>query len=72
MTEWTSIYSSHVDSIAYENGDLLVKWDSGKVSRYKAVPQEVAETVMKSWSVGGALAEMIKGQYEHSYTAASE
>ena len=63
------VYSSHVSTIAYddETKRLSVTWDTGKTSNYEGVPQQLAESVMNSWSVGTALHDQIKGKYDHNY-----
>lgn len=67
--DWQSVYSSHVDKIAYDEGSqqLYVVWQSGKTSVYDGVPSNVADEVRKSPSIGSALRETIKGLYSHRY-----
>lgn len=63
------VYSSHVAQIGHDpdTGELHVVWDTGKTSIYSGVPADVADGVMKSWSIGTALREQVKGQYDHRY-----
>ena len=63
------VFSSHVSQIGHDadTGDLIVKWDTGKTSAYAGVPPDLAQSVMKSWSVGKALTESVKGRFEHRY-----
>jgi len=64
------VFSSHINQIGHDpdTGELHVAWDSGKRSIYSGVPADVAQTVMRSWSVGKALTTKVKGgQYEHRY-----
>ena len=65
---WTPVFSSWVAEIGYdsENNRMLVKWAKGGMSAYDGVPEEIADQVAKSWSVGDALKTMIIGQYDHS------
>ena len=64
------VFSSHVSQIGHDadTGDLIVKWDTGgKTSAYANVPPDLAQTVMRSWSVGKALTQIVKGVYDHRY-----
>jgi hypothetical protein len=65
---WSGVYSSHVAEIGYddETQEMLVKWDSGRISGYKGVSAEEAELISKSPSVGQALRQ-VKGRYPHRY-----
>jgi hypothetical protein len=65
--EMRSVYSSHVSSIGYENGNLIVEWANGRTSEYSGVPENVAEEVMNAPSIGSALRNSIKGAYVHRY-----
>lgn len=68
MVEMRSVYSSRVDSIGFENGRLFVRWaKGGKTSVYEGVPEELADQVMRSPSIGSALRMSIENQYPHSY-----
>lgn len=67
-----SVFSSHIDSVGYDEEGLVVLWNTGRYSRYSGVPQEVAEKVMSSWSVGEALNSMVKGRYDHEYIGGGE
>lgn len=63
--------SENVATIEYDtdSSELFVTWKrSGKTSIYEGVPPDVADTVAKSWSVGAALNEQIKGKYPHRYS----
>lgn len=63
------VFSSHVNQIGYdaEKSELHVAWDTGKRSVYSEVPQDVAHGVMNNWSVGSAIREQIKPNYQHRY-----
>lgn len=67
LPEMKSVYSSNVDTIGYDNGDLYVQWTTGRVSVYHGVPASVASDVAGSWSVGKALREQVKERYSHEY-----
>ena len=64
-----SVYSSHVSRIGYDadQHELLVEWDTGKVSAYSGVPPDVADEAMNSWSVGTFLNNSVKKQFQHRY-----
>jgi hypothetical protein len=63
------VFSSHVNKTGYDDQarELWVQWDTGKTSVYEGVPDDVAQSVMNSWSVGTAIRERIKPQYPHRY-----
>jgi hypothetical protein len=63
-----SVYSTNVNAIGYdaENSELYVEWNSGKISIYSGVPEDVAESVKKAPSVGTAMRD-IKAEYRHRY-----
>jgi hypothetical protein len=65
--EMREVYSSHVDSIGFEDGELTVTWSSGKTSVYSGVPESVANSVMDAPSIGSALRSDVKGKYSHRY-----
>lgn len=67
-----SVYSSMVSEIGYDDqtGELLVRWaKSGKLSGYKGVSEDVAESLGAGniASVGEYLNAEIKDQYPHRY-----
>jgi hypothetical protein len=63
------VHSSHVDKIGYDpdNQTLVVVYKTGKTSVYQSVPQDIADQVMNSYSVGQALHNLVKGVYGHEY-----
>ena len=61
------VFSSHVAAMGYDDGTLYVQWTTGRVSAYEGVPEDLADKVTKSWSIGDALRTDIKGQYGHRY-----
>lgn len=63
------VFSSHVQSVGYDEatGDLLVNWNTGRISAYEGVPPELAESVSRAPSVGEALHAMIKPKFKHRY-----
>jgi hypothetical protein len=66
---WKSVFSSHINKIRYDAKlqQLHVIWDTGKESVYSGVPQNVAEDVMNSASIGARLHTDIKGKFAHRY-----
>lgn len=64
-----SVYSSHVNKVGYDpqQRELLVEWDTGRVSAYADVPPDVADEAVNAWSVGTFLNNEVKGRYRHSY-----
>jgi len=69
--DMTPVHSSHVDSVGYDATaqEMHVRWDSGKTSIYSGVPAELADEVLKSWSVGSALTEKVKSAFSHRYAS---
>ena len=62
-----SKWSSHVDSIWYDGGDLFVTYSTGKTVRYQGVPEAVFREVNSAASVGKALRELVRGKYAFGY-----
>jgi len=62
-------FSSHVNAVGYDHSaqELHVEFKNGKVAVYKNVPPDVANHVTSAASVGSALHQHVKGQYEHTY-----
>jgi hypothetical protein len=51
-----------------ETNELHVTWKkSGKTSVYSGVDAEKAKTVMNSWSINGALNDLVKPHHGHAY-----
>jgi hypothetical protein len=63
------VYSSHVAEIGWndETNELVVTWQSGKVSAYAGVGEELARQIANAPSVGVALNSQVKGVYGHRY-----
>ena len=62
-----SKWSSHVDSIWYDGGDLFVTYSTGKTVRYQGVPEAVFREVNSAASVGKALRELVRDKYRYEY-----
>lgn len=58
-----------VREVAYDSNtqELLVTWNSGKISAYSDVPEDIALQVANAPSVGQAMNQMIKNNYSHRY-----
>lgn len=68
MIQMRPVLSSHIEKIGYEAStqQLVVEFDTGRRVAYVPVPADIADRVMNSWSVGKALHEEIRGQYQHT------
>lgn len=64
-----AVFSDAVDRIGHdpETQELYVTWKEGRTSVYTGVPQDVAQDVTNSWSVGKALRERVIPNYQHRY-----
>lgn len=64
-----SVFSSNVSEIGFddEKHELLVTWNSGKVSAYEGVTEEKADEIARAPSVGQALNMEIKPFFRHRY-----
>ena len=67
--DWQSVYSSHIDGIAYDVGtqELHVKYQTGKTAIYQDVPPDKAGQVATAPSIGTALHDLVRGQHQHRY-----
>jgi hypothetical protein len=63
------VFSSNVQSVGWDEatGDLIVTWNTGRVSAYSGVPEDLALQLSTAPSVGGMLNSDIKNQYPHRY-----
>ena len=64
-----SVYSSHVSEIGYDPDQqaLHVVFKNGKHAVYRDVPPEVADSVTSAPSIGTAINNSIRDQYEFAY-----
>jgi len=64
-----NVFSSHVQSIGHdpETSELTVVYKNGTHTIYDGVPEDVATKIFQSESIGSALHEHVKGQYQHRY-----
>ena len=59
-----NVESSNINSIGYENGELVVEFKGGSSYKYLDVPQEMFINMINSESKGKFLAENLKNKYE--------
>jgi hypothetical protein len=50
-----------------DSEEMTVTWNSGRVSVYSGVSEDVARSVANAASVGEAINMQIKGKYQHRY-----
>lgn len=64
-----AVFSSNVQSVGYDEDkqELLVTWNSGRVSAYAGVPEETAVRLANAPSVGQMLNSEIKPAFPHRY-----
>lgn len=69
--EFQPVYSSHIDSLAYDDATstLHVRYSKGNTAIYEGVPANVAAQVMQAPSIGTALHSLVRGQFPHKYGA---
>jgi len=65
MSEAKRVFSSHIDSIAYDAAthQFTVNWSRGGASVYDGVPPDIARSVIDAPSIGEALHMHIRGRY---------
>lgn len=61
----TSVSSSNIDSIGYEDNTLYVRFNSGALYAYYNVPQSTYAGLMSASSHGKYLAAYVKGNYRY-------
>jgi hypothetical protein len=62
--QFTTVESSNVDAVAYEQDNVFVKFKNGSTYKYKSVPKPVYDNLLTAPSVGQFLNKEIKGIYE--------
>lgn len=69
MSWMKSVYSSMASEIGYDpdTKEMIVRWNNGKTSAYKDVPEDVAQECANAPSVGQYLNSEIKPNYSHRY-----
>ena len=69
MTWTQDVFSTNVRSVGYDDttNDLIITWNSGRVSAYAGVPEETAAQCANAASVGNFLNMEIKPNFAHRY-----
>jgi hypothetical protein len=62
---WTDVDSSAIRAVAYSEGMLYIRFNTGQVYLYKNVPLEMYEDLIKADSIGKFHAAKIKNQFEY-------
>lgn len=63
MSEWQDVKSSNIAKVRYIDGAMDIQFANGAVYRYKGVPQEVFDELLKAESVGKFFFSKIKGKF---------
>lgn len=66
--EMKNVFSSHIASIGYADGELHVVFKDGRSGIYSGVPSDVGQSVVDAPSVGSALHQTVRNKYQFSYT----
>lgn len=64
--ERTSVSSSNIESIGFEDNVLEIEFKNGSVYQYYDVEEHIYESLMAAESYGRYLAQNIKGFYRYS------
>lgn len=64
MSEWQEVKSSNIAKVRYVDGGMELQFTNGAVYRYKDVPEEVFNELLKAESVGKFFFSHIKGKFE--------
>jgi len=66
--DMTSVNSSNVAAVGYDedSSTLQVEFTNGATYQYFDVPENIFEELRDAGSVGGYLAEYVKGSYRYS------
>lgn len=61
------VTSSHISAVGYDKKtqELYVEYKNGSKFKYKDVPDDKAQQVMNSHSIGKAMHSMVRGQHDH-------
>ena len=66
MPKWIGVTSSNLQAVAYERGNLYIRFNTGAMYVYYDVPIEVAQALLDAESKGQFLHNEIKGVYDYS------
>ena len=67
MPQMKSVFSSHISQVGYEDGQLHVIYKNGKSGYYEGVPEDVAANILNAPSIGSALHQSVRGQFDWKY-----
>lgn len=56
--------SSTIDSVAYENSTLTVKFKTGSIYSYKDVPEEIFQKICSADSAGKVFASLVRNSFK--------
>ncbi len=65
MSEWQDVKSSNIAKTRYVDGNMDIQFTNGATYRYKDVPEEVFDELLKAESVGKFFFSKIKGKFEY-------
>ncbi len=63
--KWTRVKSSNIKGARYVDGDMDIQFTNDAIYRYKDVPKEVFDELLKAESVGKFFYSKVKGKFEH-------
>lgn len=67
MVNMISVSSSNISAIGYEDGNLYVRFHSGKTAVYHGVSQQTYSNLMNAGSKGSYFSAFIKNNYPWNY-----
>jgi hypothetical protein len=67
MIQSKPVFSSFVDKVTYDDAtqQLAIEYTAGGSTTYQKVPSDVASKVFGAESIGAALHEHVRGQFQH-------
>jgi hypothetical protein len=63
--DWTEVDSRAIEAVAYEDGELFVRWKGGGAYVYSIVPEQKFEELMLADSIGDYVNSEIKPYYDY-------
>ena len=63
--QWYFIESSHLEAVAYDEGELLVKFKNGAEYKYSDVPEDEFSNMLNAESHGEYFYKHIRNRYEY-------
>jgi len=65
MNKAVKVDSSSIDSVIYEDGNLVVNFKTGSSYVYYEVPEELYEKLLKADSVGSFFSKKIRHSFDY-------